>query len=229
LLRVWNQGRAHVPAFLDDHAALLNALLDLHRAGAGDDFVAEAVAVADDIAQRFFEADEGDLFLTPGVAQALVQRPRSDHDGATPHSAGLATLGLLRVASLCGRSDLGDLAERVLVTHGDRLEQHPETVPTLSRAALAAERGLSAAVIVSTDDDDASTALADRARRVLGPNDSVIVFPAGTKPANIDPTWLTGREPVDGRPAAYVCRGTECSLPVTDARELSPLPDGDDG
>lgn len=27
---------------------------------------------------------------------------------------------------------------------------------------------------------------------------------------------LAGRGPVDGRAAAYVCRGTACDLPVTD-------------
>ena len=42
LLRIWNEGRAHVSGFLDDHAALLEALLDLYRAGAGDTLEAAA-------------------------------------------------------------------------------------------------------------------------------------------------------------------------------------------
>ena len=32
---------------------------------------------------------------------------------------------------------------------------------------------------------------------------------------------LEGRGPVDGRAAAYVCRGTVCSLPVTDGETLA--------
>ena len=39
----------------------------------------------------------------------------------------------------------------------------------------------------------------------------------------IDPNWLAGREPVDGRATAYVCRGTSCSLPITDPADLAPL------
>ncbi len=46
LLRIWNEGRAHVLAFLDDHAALLEADLDLYRAGAGDRFLARALDLA---------------------------------------------------------------------------------------------------------------------------------------------------------------------------------------
>ena len=36
-------GAPHVPAFLDDHAALLEARLDLHRAGAGERFLGRAL------------------------------------------------------------------------------------------------------------------------------------------------------------------------------------------
>ena len=226
LLRVWNQGRAHVPAFLDDHAALLGALLDLHRAGADDRFLGAAARVARDIADRFFDGEQGDLFLTPADGEVLLQRPRSDHDGATPHSTGLATLGLLRVASQCGRPDLREIADRVLVTHGTRLERAPESVPTLARAALAAERGLSTAVIVGARNAASTDALAQRARWLLSPEDAVLVCEPGTIPDGVDPSWLQGRNPVDGRPTAYMCRGSECSLPVTDPERLDRLPNG---
>jgi hypothetical protein len=83
LLRVWNEGRAHVLAFLDDHAALLEAHLDLYRAGAGERFLARALANADAIATRFFDAREDDLFLTPSdgepLAPAPALRPRRRH------------------------------------------------------------------------------------------------------------------------------------------------------
>jgi len=223
LLRVWNQGRAHVGAFLDDHAAMLEGCLDLYRAGAGDRFLARALALADDVATHFVDAETGDLFLTPDDGEHLVHRPRSDHDGATPHSTGLASLGLLRAATLCGRSDLRELALRVLRTHAFVLERVPDAHPTLARAALAAERGLSVAVIVGTGSDDATRALAARARRVLAPEDAVVVATPGASPAGVDPAWLEGRVAVDGAPTAYVCRGVTCSLPVQRPDDLVPL------
>ena len=43
LARIWNEGRAWVPAFLDDYASWLEATLDLHRAGAGERWLGAAL------------------------------------------------------------------------------------------------------------------------------------------------------------------------------------------
>ncbi|MBW2542119.1 MAG: thioredoxin domain-containing protein [Deltaproteobacteria bacterium] len=223
LLRTYDLGRARVPAFLDDVAGMLEACLDLQRAGADERFFAAALRYADDIATRFFDADAADLFLTPCDGEPLVVRPRSDHDGATPHSAGLAAMGLLRAGAIAGRSDLLEIADRVLRTHAVRLERSPEALPTLARAALAAERGISVAVVVGNPSDEATRALAARARAALRPEDAVLSVEAGKAPVGVDPAWISGRDRVDGRPTAYVCRGSECSLPAVSPDELATL------
>jgi len=225
--RVFAEGQAKVPAFLDDLAAWLAALLDLHRATGDPALPALALSVAEQIQTRFFDPDENDLFLTPADGERLAHRPRSDHDGATPHSSGLATLGLLRAAALAGRDDLQRTAERVLRTHAFVLERAPAAYPTLARAALVAERGLACAVVVGEPDDPRTRALALRARRSLAPDDAVLVAaPGAAAPAGVDPSWLAGRGPVAGAPAAYVCRGVECSLPLTTPEAFASLDPG---
>jgi uncharacterized protein YyaL (SSP411 family) len=235
LLRTYDLGRARVPAFLDDLAGMLEACLDLQRAGAGERFFTAALRFADDIATRFFDEKASDLFLTPSDGEPLVVRPRSDHDGATPHSAGLAVIGLLRAGSIAGRSDLRSLAERVLETYASHLERSPQMLPTMARAALVAERGLSVAVIVGDSESSATRALAAQARASLRPEDAVLVIrPESTagpessdkpseSPVGVDPHWITGRRLMDGRPTAYVCRGVECSLPAVSPDELATL------
>jgi hypothetical protein len=222
--RVFAEGRARVPAFLDDLAAWLAACLDLHRATGDAEFPALALAVGEEIQARFFDAGENDLFLVPADGETLAQRPRSDHDGATPHSTGLATLGLLRVAALGGRDDLRRTAERVLRTHAFVLERAPAAYPTLARAACWAERGLSGAVVVGDPGDARTRALALRARRLLAPEEIVLVTaPGDPTPAGVDPSWLADRTPLTGAPAAYLCRGSVCSLPVTEPAALAAL------
>ncbi len=223
LLRIFDEGRARVPAFLDDMAAMLEACLDLHRAGGGDRFLGAALKLADDIATRFFDTEEADLFLTPSDGELLVQRPRSDHDGATPHSTGLAALGLIRVSSIAGRNDLREIADRLLRTHAFMLERAPEAFPTLARASLLAERSPSVAVVIGETHDPAAQALAKRARSALRPEDAVILLAPDAAAGDVDRLWIEGRHPVDGRATAYLCRGVECSLPVFTPDELEPL------
>ncbi|MEE8580652.1 MAG: thioredoxin domain-containing protein [Myxococcota bacterium] len=222
LLRVFNQGRAHVTGFLDDHAALLDACLDLHRAGAGQRFLAAAHDLAQACVTRFFDESEGDFFLTPVDGERLTSRPRSEHDGATPHAAGLATLGLLRVAEISGREALRRVATRVIRTHAYVIEAAPEAHPTLLRAVALEARGMQVAVIVGEASDPMTRALAERARRVLAPEDAVLVVaPGEATPAEIADTWLEGRRARDGRPTAYLCRGHSCSAPITEPEALA--------
>jgi uncharacterized protein YyaL (SSP411 family) len=87
----------------------------------------------------------------------------------------------------------------------------------LLRAAAIAERGLSVAVVVGDPEDDATRALLAGARAHLRPEDAVVpIAPGQPPPAAVAQSWLDGREVVDGRATAYVCRGTSCSLPIQD-------------
>jgi uncharacterized protein YyaL (SSP411 family) len=222
LLRIYDRGRAHVPAFLDDHAALLDACLELYRAGAGERFLGPALHLAAQIGERFFDPEAGDLFFTPADGEALVHRPRSDHDGATPNAAGLACLGLIRAAQLSGSHALQSIAERVIESYAPELERVPQAFPTLLRAVALLSRGVSLAIIVGDPKMPDTGALALRARRSLLPDDAVaVVAPGAGAPRGVDPRWLEGREPVDGKATAYVCRGTQCSLPITDPEDLA--------
>jgi uncharacterized protein YyaL (SSP411 family) len=220
LLRIWNEGRAHVLAFLDDHAALLEANLDLYRAGAGERFLARALELAQAIAARFFDAGEGDLFLTPSDGEPLAQRPRSDHDGATPHSTGPRGARPLRAAALAGRADLRDVALRVLRTHGARSSACPRRSRRSRARAVRGARRLARAGRGRSGRSRHRRARRARAPR-LGPDDAVVIAAPGRAPAHVDASWITGRGPVNGQPAAYLCRGTTCSLPITNPEDLA--------
>ncbi|MBJ21462.1 MAG: thioredoxin domain-containing protein [bacterium] len=221
LQRVHNEGRAHITAFLDDHAAMLVACLDLQRAGAGDHYLGEAQRLADEILEGFGDRENGALFLAHKDTDRLIHRPRSDHDGATPDASGLAILGLTRLAALSHASSLKAFVDHAIAEQSLFLERVPQAFPTLLRAIALRTRGVSVAVIIADPDSAEGRALAHRARRVLRPDDAIIVAaPGAPAPKGLAETWLEGREAMHSRATAYLCHGAACSLPVHDPAEL---------
>ena len=221
LMRVHASGRAHIPAFLDDHAALLGACLDLQRAGAGHRFLEPALWLAETILERFADRETGALFFTASDAEPLIHRPRSDQDGATPDAAGLAMLGLVRLGALSHSEAIDGFIERAHAEQAVALERTPHAFPTLLRALALRTRGLTVAVIVGAADDSRTEAMAQRARRVFRPEDAVLVTaPGAPPPRGVDASWLEHRALHDDRPTAYVCRGRACSAPITNPAQL---------
>ena len=78
LARIWNEGRASVPAFLDDFASWIEAALDLHRAGAGERWLGAALAAAEDRRRAL---------LRPGRGRSLPD-PRGRRAARAPSSLG---------------------------------------------------------------------------------------------------------------------------------------------
>jgi uncharacterized protein YyaL (SSP411 family) len=208
LLRVGYDGEGRVAAFLDDHASMLVALLDLHRAGGPERAIDGAIRIAEAIRDRFYDPEERDLFFVPAESRDLIVRPSSDPDGATPSAAGLAVLGLVRLSTLTGRADLREIVDSVLTTWGRTIATAPTHFPTLLRAASLLETGPGVAVVVGDPAAAATRALAARSRELLTPEEAVVVIAPGASPDWIDPDWLRGRDEKAGAPTAYVCRGT---------------------
>jgi uncharacterized protein YyaL (SSP411 family)/DNA-binding beta-propeller fold protein YncE len=214
LQRTWRDGRAHVPAFADDHAALALALIDLYEATTDPHWLQEANGLANRIIELFWDAEGGGLFYTGHDAEPLVSRSKRVTTGAEPSANGLAALAFARLAVLCGRADLGEYADRIL--------RH--TLPLLDRAPLALGPELVAAAwrtgrtqelaIIGRRDDPRTAALLAEARRRHRPLLAVaVVEPDELGQAEALLPWLAGKRG-GGTPTAYLCEGTSCRIPV---------------
>jgi uncharacterized protein YyaL (SSP411 family) len=73
--------------------------------------------------------------------------------------------------------------------------------------------------IIGPADDERTKALHLAAGLGAGPGAVIATGPGGGDGTGMVPL-LTGRDLVDGQPAAYVCRDFACLLPVTTAAEL---------
>ncbi len=97
-------GRAHLNAYLDDHAFLLSALLELLQASFRAADLSWAIEIADVLLLRFEDPAGGGFFFTSHDHEALLHRPKPAHDNATPAGNGVAAQALLTLGHWLGET-----------------------------------------------------------------------------------------------------------------------------
>ena len=215
LLRTWKDGRAAIPAYLEDHAYLLQALLVLYEATFEERWYSEAVAIAETLIERFGDPARGGFFTTAEDQPHLVARRKDLEDAPTPSGNSAAALGLLRLARLSGNAEYERQAVGVLALHAPLALRHPGAFGQLLQALdlyMAPSREV--AVI-----EPAAGPLTRAVRERFTPH---AVVAGGEGGGGIVPL-LEGRTLVDGKPAAYVCERFACQLPVTEVEALLEL------
>jgi uncharacterized protein len=214
LLRVSRDGVVGAHAgVLEDHGCVADGFLALAEATGDGTWVQRAGQLLD-VALDQFAAPDGGFHDTAADAEKLITRPRDPSDNASPSGHSAVTSALLRYAALTGSGRHRDAAEAALASVRLLAERAPRFAGWSLAAAAAALDGPKEIVVVTEHDDPVGAALAARARRALG--SVVLVVPPGADGIPL----LEGRTLVDGRAAAYVCRGMVCERPVTDPSEL---------
>ena len=193
------RGRAQIDAYLDDHALLGIAFLELAGAGGEALWRERAAQLADVMLERF---GRGGILATTAADDLLVA-PRDDGDSTMPSGTSAALELLLRLAALTGRQDYADGAARVLAQVGGALRERPgmwaSAVAALDRHPLpAAARGpAGAAQALAT----AAVVHAEGRAESAGDHEEIVVavtvdegFHVNANPASFDyliPTTLT--------------------------------------
>ncbi len=202
---------------LEDYACIAVASATLFQATGEKVWVERAQRILDAAIEHFADPERpGSWFDTADDAEALVTRPRDPLDGATPSGASTITEALQMTAALVpadAATRYSDLAAAALAGSAIVLERAPRSGGHWLTVAEASVRG-PLQVAISLPSAEADSALLGAAR-AHAPGGTVIV--AGV--VHTSPL-LEGRPTVDGREAAYVCRGSVCDLPVTDERDL---------
>jgi uncharacterized protein YyaL (SSP411 family) len=96
LHHVYSHGAPRVDGFLEDYAALGNALWTLHEQAPGEHWLDGALWCRACILADFVDAESGWLYDTARDGEALVVRPRDVVDSALPSGHSLAVEFLLR-------------------------------------------------------------------------------------------------------------------------------------
>ncbi|MEW5903136.1 MAG: thioredoxin domain-containing protein [Pseudomonadota bacterium] len=207
------EGKTHLNAYLDDHAFLLDAALQLMltRYRAAD--MRFAVQLADALLTRFEDEGNGGFYFTSHDHETLIQRSKTGQDNATPSGNGIAAQALLRLSELTGDTRYRDAAERCLQLFQPLMQQAASQCCSLNTAQGELLQPPSLLLLCGDEKDTAAwrAAVSEGYRPEL----MVIVLRGDEQDL---PEVLA--KPEQASTTAWLCRGTQCLPPISALDEL---------
>ncbi|MBU6416075.1 MAG: thioredoxin domain-containing protein [Xanthomonadaceae bacterium] len=229
---VWIDGHLYANAaepswrtagFLDDHAFLLDALIETMQLAFEPRDLDWAITLADALLDRFDDETSGAFrFSTPQHATPLTHN-ESWMDDALPNGSAMAIRSLLRLGHLIGDVRYLDRASRALQAAAGALNRYPDACPTLLRAlAESAHPRLQIVVrcpAARAADWQAAMHSALHGAGLMPGGDPVDAFLIPADATHLPGVLATRASHDDG--AAYVCSGLTCQAPVTSPDALA--------
>ncbi|WP_235995338.1 thioredoxin domain-containing protein [Nonomuraea montanisoli] len=220
LLRTSRDGRAGTNAgVLEDYANVAEGLIALYGVTGDTRWFRAAGTLLDAVLARFADGTGG-FFDTADDAERLFQRPQDPTDNATPSGQYAAAGALLSYAALTGSERHREAARAALGTVSVLAGAHARFAGWGLAVARAALDGPVEVAVVGPPDDARTRALHLEALLADAPGLVVALGSPDDDSPQDGPALLEGRGLVGGAPAAYVCRGFTCRMPVTTPEEL---------
>ncbi|MFA4859985.1 thioredoxin domain-containing protein [Methanoregula sp.] len=227
LFHRYRDGEAAIPGFADDYAFVIRALLELYLSTFNPSRLSEALGLHRYFQNHFWDETSGGFFSTADNAEHLLVRKKELYDGVVPSSNSMALGNLVILSLLTGDPHYEKTASELARAFSGAVSVAPSAYTGfLSSLDLL----VNPSTLVAVAGSGPEQTLPPMIRDLWGH-----YFPSVTILwcRNDDPALVRTREElmpvtrglvaIGEKPAAYVCSGRRCSLPVTDTEKLLEL------
>ncbi|WP_337833340.1 thioredoxin domain-containing protein [Geoanaerobacter pelophilus] len=209
LMRSYHLGKASGPGYLEDYAAFIGALIELHQVTLETNYLEQACFFADEMQRLFGQEAGGALYETGIDAEKLLVRHISAHDGVIPSGNSMAVFDLLRLARITGDLSYQQRGEAILHSFMGTVARQPvNSINFFSAFAFSVSPEFT--VTISGAEEDLSQIIYALNGRYI-PN--LALRYGGCE--------VEGEFPVvDNKPTSYVCAKNACQPPLVGAQAL---------
>lgn len=211
LLATYKDGKAHLNAYLDDYAYLIDALLTYLQLEWNSDYLHFATQLADHLVDRFEDKKSGAFYFTANDHEKLLYRPKTLMDEANPSGNGVAVRVLISLGYLLANTRYLEAAEKALTAAWVPIEKFPGEHCTL---LLGLKNLLKPNKIIVLRGED-------KAMREWWGYSKIFDSEVYAIPNNAQglPEALAVHKPQDGV-VAYICQGARCLNAIDDFEEF---------
>jgi uncharacterized protein YyaL (SSP411 family) len=213
LFHRWRDGERDNVQLLESYAFLLSGVIELYEATLEPKRLDFAIALAEAMLARFYDAANGGFWQSANDAKDLILRVKDDYDGAEPSGNSVTTLALLKLGVITGRRDFTVAAEKTLRLFAQRLENFPQAMPFMLQALDFSLQEPRRVVIAGKTDSPQYLELLRAVHSVYEP-DKIVLGNTGAVEE------FARSLPAKEGPVVYLCSGNSCQPPTSDAVEV---------
>ncbi len=207
----WKSDQAKYPAFLDDYAALIQALLHLQEITADSGWLNRAKEICVFVLEQFSETETGFFYFTKAGQQDVIVRKKEVYDGAVPSGNSLMAYNLYQLAVLLDKPEWRERSLLMVGSLGQAITRYPTSFGIWNCLLLEIVAGTEEIAVIGPDFEELQ-------RQVLGFYLPHRVLMAVRKAKNEFPL-LAGKQ-TGNSTFIYLCRHFSCQNPVQSAEAL---------
>lgn len=223
LLARYRHGESAIPAYAEDYAYLIWALLEMYSTTHDSKYLEKSVHFCEQSIRLFWDEENGGLFLYGNDSEQLIIRPKEAYDGALPSANSVFAMNLLRLSRLTGRLEYEDRAQEIFRAFSRELEMNPSLYSHMMSAVLFSVSPSQEIVITGRTDDSLTFEMLELVNKRFLPFSTVIFHTGQDKSLEKTIPFLSNYTSADEKTAAYVCKDRACSQPVYDPAALERL------
>jgi uncharacterized protein YyaL (SSP411 family) len=205
---------ARYPAFLDDYAYLIQALVHLQEVTGNTDYLYKARTLTQYVIDRFSEEETGFFFFTNKDQQDVIVRKKEVYDGAIPSGNAIMAFNLHYLGVVFDEAAWKERAVRACLLLHQVVERHPGSFGVWAMLMQAITYGVAELAIVG----DQFESVRIEVLRSFIPFRVVQSSPSGNDefPLLANKSWSADTQ-------LYLCKNYECQSPVRKVADLFQL------
>lgn len=210
----WKNNIAKQPAFVDDYAFLIQALIKLQEVTGDTNYLEKARKITEHVLDNFSDSKTDFFFYTNATQSDVVVRKKEVYDGAQPSGNAVMADNLLRLGLYFDNSDWKEKSLRMISSLGNAIIRYPTSFGSWACSLLEISTGINEVVVISGEPQR----ILNQIIKEYIPHKIIM---AATEGSNSFPL-LSGKEK-HSKIALYLCRNYTCENPVSTVSALIDL------
>ena len=214
MFHTWKNDKAKYPAFLDDYAFLIRALIDLYEITVDPKWLEEAKKITSYVLAHFGEGEAGLFYFTNDHQRDVIIRKKEVYDGAVPSGNSVMAYILYRLSIFYDKREWRERSYWMVTSMGKAITRYPTSFGIWNNLLMEILAGTKEIAIVGNNALELHVQLI----KEFIPHRVVM---ASQKADNTFPL-LSGKKATD--PASiYLCKEFSCLKPVITVKDLMSL------